>query len=298
MRFLVAESEPPEARDKRRRSVGRSSGETFVDMLAELVPGASCDRVKPADADTQAMTASAIGRYDAVFVTGSPLHMYEDTPEAARELAFMRQVFASGTPSFGSCAGLQVAAVAAGGEVRSMGTRREAGFARRITPSAAGRDHPLLRGRSAAFDAPAIHTDEVAILPPGALLLAGNAVTAVQAAEIRFDRGVFWGVQYHPELSLAEVAAALRRQSDDLIEHGLARSADDVDRVAVLVDELGKEPERADLAWQLGLDREVTEVAQRRTELRNFVAYLVRPIMAERGRTAVEQVLEARRFVA
>lgn len=284
MRFLVAESEPPEAREKRRQSVGRSSGETYVDMLGELVPEASCDRVKPADADNPPMPASAIAAYDAVFLTGSPLHVYENTPEAARELAFMRQVFASGTPSFGSCAGLQVAAAAAGGTVRSMGERREAGFARRIAPTDAGRDHPLLRGRPAAFDAPAIHTDEVATLPPGATLLAGNEVTAIQAAEIRHGRGVFWGVQYHPELSLAEVAAALRRQADDLLEHDLARSVDAIERIASLIDDLDEDPARTDLAWQLGLDRQVTDVRYRRTELRNFIAYLVRPTMAERGR--------------
>jgi GMP synthase (glutamine-hydrolysing) len=284
MRFLVAESEPPEAREKRRQSVGRSSGETYVDMLGELVPEASCDRVKPADGDSDPMSAATIADYDAVFLTGSPLHVYEDTPEAGRELAFMREVFASGTPSFGSCAGLQVATAAAGGTVRSMGERREAGFARRIVPTDAGRDHPLLRGRPASFDAPAIHTDEVAALPPGATLLAGNDVTAIQAAEIRHDRGVFWGVQYHPELSLAEVAAALRRQADDLLEHDLARSVEDVERIATLVDDLDSDPARADLAWQLGLDRQVTDVLCRRTELRNFIAYLVRPTMMERGR--------------
>jgi GMP synthase (glutamine-hydrolysing) len=287
MRFLVAESEPPEARERRRRSVGRSSGETYVDMLGELVPGASCDRVTPADAQSQLMSAATIERYDAVFLTGSPLHVYEDTPEVQRELDFMRQVFSSGTPSFGSCAGLQVAAAAAGGEVRSMGKRREAGFARRIVATVEGQDHPLLRGRPAAFDAPAVHGDEVALLPPGATLLAGNEVTAIQAAEIRFDRGVFWGVQYHPELSLAEVAAALRRQTDDLLDHGLARSVDDVERIAALVDDLDKEPDRIDLAWQLGLDREVTDVHYRRTELRNFIEYLVKPTM-ERARTQGE----------
>jgi GMP synthase (glutamine-hydrolysing) len=285
MRFLIAESEPPEARERRRESVGRSSGETYIDMLGELVPGASCDRVKPADGESEPFDAAAIARYDAVFLTGSPLHVYDDTPEAAREIAFMRQVFASGTPSFGSCAGLQVATATAGGTVRSMGRRREAGFARRIVQTDAGRDHPLLRGRPAAFDASAVHTDEVAVLPPGATLLAGNDLTAVQAAEIRFDRGVFWGVQYHPELSLAEVAAALRRQANDLLEHGLVRSTEDVEKVAALVDGLDREPDRADLAWQLGLDRQVTDVICRRTELRNFVEYLVRPTMLGRDRS-------------
>jgi GMP synthase (glutamine-hydrolysing) len=286
MRFLVAESEPPAARDKRRKSVGRSSGETFVDVLLELAPGATCDRVKPADAADAAPRADEIERYDAVFLTGSPLHVYDDTPEVRRELAFMREVFASGTPSFGSCAGLQVAALAAGGKVRAMGDRREAGFARRIAPTDAGRHHPLLRGRPPAFDAPAIHTDEVEALPPGATLLASNAVAQVQAAEIRFDRGVFWGVQYHPELSLAEVAAAIRRQAGDLIEHGLARGDDDVAAIADLVDALGREPGRPDLLWRLGLDRQVADAGLRRTELRNFIEHLVLPTRRERARDA------------
>ncbi len=293
MKFLIAESEPPEAREARRNSVGKSSGETYIDMLKDLAPGATCDRAKPADEDTDPMTVEAIAGYDAVFLTGSPLHIYDPTPEAEREIDFMRRVFASGTPSFGSCAGLQVAAAAAGGKVREMQKRQEAGFARRITPTEAGRDHPLLRGRPAAFDAPAIHGDEVAELPRGATLLAGNTVTAIQAAEIRYDQGIFWGVQYHPELSLAEIAAALRRQSDDLIEQGLARCFADIESMAAAIDDFDREPERADLAWRLGLDRQVSDVTLRRTEIRNFVELLVRPVMAERGRSEPEAADES-----
>jgi GMP synthase (glutamine-hydrolysing) len=288
MKFLIAESEPPEAREARRDSVGKSLGETYIEMLNDLAPGLTCDRAKPADADSEPMTVEAIAEYDAVFLTGSPLHIYDPTPEAEREIDFMRRVFASGTPSFGSCAGLQVAAAAAGGKVREMEKRQEAGFARRITPTDAGRDHPLLRGRPAAFDAPAIHGDEVAELPPGATLLAGNTVTAIQAAEIRYDHGIFWGVQYHPELSLAEIAAALRRQSDDLIEQGLARCLADIESIAASIDEFDREPGRADLAWRLGLDRQVSDVDLRRTEIRNFVELLVMPVMAERGRSGRE----------
>jgi GMP synthase (glutamine-hydrolysing) len=44
-------------------------------------------------------------------------------------------------------------------------------------------------------------------LPEGALALAANNVSPVRAAEVRHGRGIFWGVQYHPELSLFEVAA-------------------------------------------------------------------------------------------
>jgi len=273
MRFLVAESEPPEARARRRDSVGRSAGETYIDVLRQLVPGARCDRVKPADADAAVPGRMAIGDYDAVFLSGSPLHVYQDTPEVRRELDFMRAVFASGTPSFGSCAGLQVAVAAAGGTVRAMRHQREAGFARRIVATQDGRSHPLFAGRPSAWDAPAVHTDEVETLPADATLLAGNAVTAVQAVEIRHDGGVFWGVQYHPELSLAEVAAARRRQADDLIEHKLALDARDTDATAKLVEALDRQPERSDLAWRLGLDAQVADVRLRRTELRNFIAF-------------------------
>ena len=284
LRFLVAESEPPAARERRRESVGRSSGETFLKRLGTLAPGATCDRVKPADLGSALPDTAGLEGYDGVFLTGSPLHLYEDTAETRREVEFMRAVFRSGTPSFGSCAGLQVAVTAAGGAIRAMGDRREAGFARRIFRQEAGRDHPFLRGRPPVFDAPAIHTDEVAELPEGAILLASNSVTTVQAAEIRQHGGVFWGVQYHPEISLREVAAALRRQADDLLEHKLAREEADVEAQAALIDALHEEPSRRDLAWCLGLDEQVTVEAQRMTELRNFISHLVLPTRSARGR--------------
>lgn len=284
-RFLVAESETAEQREQRRAHVGRSSGETYLDTLRALAPDAACDLVRPAEEGMQAPDRGMLAGYDAVFLTGSPLHVYQDTPEVRRQLAFMRAVFASGTPSFGSCAGLQVAVVAAGGTVRENRRGQEAAFARRIVATEAGRTHPLLAGRPAVWDAPAIHGDEVERLPPESVLLASNGVSTVQAAEIRHAGGVFWGVQYHPELPLGDIAAALRRQSEDLIREGMARDADAVEDHARRIEALDREPARRDLAWQLGLDGQVTDPSLRQTELRNFIERLVRPGMAARGRT-------------
>ena len=258
LNLLVAESEPGEARDQRRESVGRSSGETYEAVLAHIALGADIQRIKPVDTPGEIPDAAGLADFDGVFLTGSPLHLYKETPETRRVVEFMCAVFDAGVPAFGSCAGLQVATVAAGGSVRPMGERREAGFARRIFPTEAGRSHPLLRGRPPAFDAPAIHSDEVAALPDGALRLASNATTEVQAAEIRCGDGVFWGVQYHPEISLFEAAAALRRQADDLVEQGLATSVEAVEEQAQLVEALHDAPQRRDLAWRLGLDPQVT----------------------------------------
>jgi GMP synthase (glutamine-hydrolysing) len=284
LRFLVAENEPPEARKKRRDSVGRSSGETYLAMLHRLAPGAQCDRAKPADAGADLPAGHALAGYDAVFLTGSPLHLYQETLETRREVEFMRAIFAAGTPAFGSCAGLQVATVAAGGTVRRSPNGREAAFARRITPTGTGSAHPLLATRPAAYDAPAIHSDEVERLPEGAILLATNRLTRVQAAEIRCAGGVFWGVQYHPEIGLDEVAAALRRQSDDLVQEGLARSASDLEDHAADIEALHRQPGRRDLAWRLGLDEEVTDRSRRVVEIQNFLQYLALPHRSARGR--------------
>ena len=284
--FLVAESETADEREARRRHAGKSSGETYASTLRQLRPDAEITIVAPADDDAQVYEANALGLFDAVFITGSPLHVYDDSPEVRRQLTFMRSVFASGTPSFGSCAGLQLAVAAAGGKVRKMPQRMEAGIARRITPTDAGRDHPLLAGRAASWDAPAIHGDEVETLPDDATLLASNAVTTIQAAEIRHDGGIFWGVQYHPELALGEIAVALRRQAEDIVEAGLAETTGDVEHRADQLDALHHNPDRRSLLWALGVDREFADEARRRTELNNFLDHLADIDASDRAHAA------------
>lgn len=284
MRLLVAESESPSEREERRKTAGRSSGEAYVDTLKEIVPAASCDLVRPAEDGAAPPGHMALESYDGILLTGSPLHVYDDTPEVRRQIEFMRDVFASGTPSFGSCAGLQVAVAAAGGTVGKNPRGHEVAFARRITPNAAGRMHPFLAGRPASYDALALHSDQVVQLPEAATHLATNGLTAIQAAEVRQGPGTFWGVQYHPELPLSDIAAAVRRQSSTLVEQGLVRDAAEAERYASLIDSLHDEPERPDLAWQLGVDRQVTNSAIRQMELRNFMRYLVEPMRSNRGR--------------
>jgi GMP synthase (glutamine-hydrolysing) len=272
--YLIAQSELPHERDARRQRAGKSSGETYAATLEQLRPGIATTIVAPADEATEPLSAEAIARFDAVFLTGSPMHVYDDAPPVRRQLGFMERVFAAGVPSFGSCAGLQIATAAAGGRVRKMPQRMEAGIARRISATEAGRDHPLLKGRPASWDAPAIHCDEVWELPPGATLLASNAVTRVQAAEIRFDRGVFWGVQYHPELALREIAVAIADQAGDLVEAGLAECESDVEARADEIAALHDDPANRALRWRLGVDGEFAEEHLRRREIANFLEHL------------------------
>lgn len=284
VRLLVVEGNVREAREAYRSGIGVTPAESYARTVMSLAPDALCDIAMPADEGANLPDPAGLESYDGIFLTGSALHIYQVAPPVTRQIELMRAIYRSGTPCFGSCWGIQMGSVAAGGSVIANPAGREVGFARRITPTAEGLSHPLLAGRPPSFDAPAIHLDAVA-LPPGDIsVLASNAMTPVQAAEIRHEGGVFWGVQYHPEFSLGEVASILQRMRDTLIAEGFRRDRADVLRHCEEMEALDVDPTRSDLAWAHGLDAEVLEPMRRLTEIRNFLKHRVRPEISARGR--------------
>ena len=160
---------------------------------------------------------------------------------------------------------------------------REIGFARNIFPTEAGRAHPLLAGRPAAYDAISSHLDIVAPAP-GARVLAANAMSAVQAAEIVWEGGTFWGVQYHPEYSLREIAAIVMRRGSTLAREGFFPDERDALAYAEDLRRLDAAPERRAIAWRLALGADVVDPVKRRTELINFLDARVGPAKSARGR--------------
>ena len=149
---------------------------------------------------------------DGVAFTGSSVEWNTGDNRAAPLAQCMEQVFASALPVFGSCNGTQLAASVLGGEVAASPNGREIGPARQIKLTLAGRDHPMMAGRKDRFSVLCSHRDEVRRLPKGAVLLAGNAHSAVQA--FAYDAGGvdFWGSLYHPELSGQQAADNLARE--------------------------------------------------------------------------------------
>ena len=259
LRLLVVASETPTQRAQRRRHAGASSDETYKETLLSLCPDASVETISCVDTALDPPGFDLEG-FDGVFFAGSPIDMQIDGLEARSAANFMSNVYQVG--------------VAAGGRSEPRLPHMKAGFVRGITATDAGRRHPLLAGREIVWNAPAMHAQIVAELPEGGTLLARSRHTPVEAAEIRHANGVFYGVQYHPEISLAEIAMALRRETDDLIAQGLARAAGDVDEYAQMLEQLAEAPERDDLAWRLGLDDDVIVPATRLIEIRNFLSFL------------------------
>ena len=222
LRLLVVASETPDQQEQRRNRSGMASHETMADALRAARPDVEIEYGSCVDGTDP--DAWAARHHDGVVFGGSPIAMHEETHETRSAARYMRGVFDSGTPSFGSCAGLQIAAVAAGGSVRPRDDGMRAAITRGVTRTEGGRGHPLLAGRPAAWDAPAMHSSMVIVPPPGAVALARTEGTPVEALEVRHGEGVHWGVQYHPEIDLTEIAEAIEASAPGLVEGGLAAS--------------------------------------------------------------------------
>ncbi len=284
-RLLIVDGNTSDQREAHASGYGGlSPAQAYAQEVAAIAPGAITDICLPADAGANLPDGAGLQSYDGIFLTGSSLHIYKAEPAVTRQIELMRAIYASGTPCFGSCWGIQVGAVAAGGVVVQNPKGREIGVARRITLTEAGRSHPLLSGRPLAFDAPAIHLDTIAVPPPGTTVLASNAYSTVHAAEIAHDGGVFWGVQYHPEFPLRQVASILRRMTPLIIAEGFRRNEAEAERWLTEIEALDANKTRHDVAWAHGFDEEVLDDARRVTELRNFLEMRVKAGMGARGR--------------
>ena len=283
LNLLVVEGNSASGREAYRAFLGMTAAQAYASTLKQVAPDAVCDICQPADEGANLPGPEGLADYDGVFITGSALNLYDRGPEIDRQIDLARAVFASGTPFFGSCWGLQVATAATGGDVIRNPRGRELGIARNISPTEAGRVHPMLAGRAPAYDAVCVHLD-VVTPAPGTTVLASNAMAPIQAAEIAFAGGTFWGVQYHPEFSLAEVGAIIGRRAASLAGEGFFAGEADA---AAYVDDLralDADPARADIAWRLGIGADVLDPARRRTELINFIDGWARPAKSARGR--------------
>jgi GMP synthase (glutamine-hydrolysing) len=272
LRLLVAEGNALAGRRRIAESAGTTPAESYAAVLRTIAPDAVVDICTPADAD--ATSPQPLDTYHGVAITGSSLNIYQREIESLRQIDFVREVFARGVPMFGSCWGLQLAAVAAGGEVGLNPAGREVAFARKIALTPAGRDHPMHARRDVAFDAPAIHSDIVTRLPQGSIITAYNAMCEVQAAEIRLGHGVFWGVQYHPEYGLPDIAAVIRRYGQTLVTEGFFADLTELERYAADLSALAANQQRRDIAWRLGFGDDIMKPGVRQTELSNWIAYL------------------------
>lgn len=258
-----------------------SNTQMFEGALARHVEGLDCFTLNVADGE-RLPQGVLLADFDGVVITGSPLNVYKDEPAVARQIALAREIFETGTPVWGSCWGLQLMTAALGGDVRRNPNGREVGIARNIQVTEAGRGHSLFAGKADAFAALCSHEDEVSRVPDGAVVLAANAVSAVQAMEVSRGACSFVGVQYHPEHTFATAAAIIDARRERLTAEGLARTPSDFDGVVSDLRALQADGTRRDASWRLGLEADVLDPVLRTLEMRNWIEAKVVPRRAAR----------------
>jgi len=277
IRLCIINGYPKPNREVLTRAGMCGADELYVRVLKKLVPDVRVETLFIADMDTSLPDARQAEGYDGFIWTGSNLTIYEDDPRVTRQIEFSRLIFGIGRPQFGSCWGLQMAAVAAGGEVRKNPRGREMGFARKLRLTAEGRRHPMYEGKPDVFDGFISHLDEVTRLPNGGVLLATNDHTRVQALEVRSGQGVFWATQYHPEYELAEMARLIVARADPLIKEGFFADRAALEAKVHRMEALASDPSRKDLRWDVAVGDDILDDQIRQCELRNWVRKMVMP---------------------
>ncbi len=275
--FLIIDGYPEQSRDEFDAAGMTHAWKLYANMLQHILPEAWYKVWLPSDT-AELPDGLAAADYDGILWTGCNLTVYRTgQPRVMRQLELARQGFESGIPSFGSCWGLQIAAAAAGGEVKANPLGREMGFARRTTLTESGAAHPMMSGKPRVFNAFISHDDEVTSLPPDSEVLASNDFTRIQAAAITHRKGTFWATQYHPEYDLREMARLIVAREEKLVSEGFFQDGEDLSEYVAKLEKLHMEPERKDLRWQLDIGDEVLSQETRRAEFSNWMHHQLLP---------------------
>lgn len=274
-RILIMEGNPKARRERGAQMGIRSTAGIYADSVHAHFPEIEIDILCAADEDGALPAGRSFHDYDAMIISGSSLHAYNREPEVTRQLDTLHAVSEIGLPVLGSCWGLQIAAVAAGGEVIHNPRGREVGIARKVMRNEAGKSHAFLSKRPDSFDAPCIHYDEVSRLPANATLLASNSHSEVQAAIIPLRKSEIWAVQYHPEFDLPHLGQLYRLYEADMLSQGFFTDKHALDDFADKLSQMSNDSAPMGLAWQLGVDHDILNPVARRSEIIAFIEHRV-----------------------
>lgn len=151
-----------------------------------------------------------------VVMTGAHAMVTERLPWMQRVAAWLPRLVAAEVPFLGICFGHQMLAQALGGQVDFNPQGREIGCVDiQLRPEAA--EDPLFRDLPGRFIAPAVHSQSVRELPPGAVHLAGNGFEPHHAYRVGCCA---WGIQFHPEFNRERMDAYVHHLAQQLASSG------------------------------------------------------------------------------
>ncbi len=276
--LCIVNGYPKSNRDVLAASNVSQAHDLYLNFLRDMLPNGNFDMFYVADLDVNLPSSASLQSYDGYIWTGSNLTLYHDEPEVTRQIELCRAIYESGKPQFGSCWGVQMAAVAAGGEVKQHPVGWEWSIARDITLSEQGQNHPMYRGKQSKFDGFIMHIDEVTRIPEGGTLLAGNDHSHVQALAVKYPGGgEFWATQYHPEFTLFEMARLVDARKARLIKAGFFNQESEIVTLVEKMTILSADIENNDLRQELNINDDILNDDIRQAEVKNWLEFLVMP---------------------
>jgi len=284
LRICIVNCYPAASRENFDRSDVGHPHDLFKDFLRAEAPNATTEIVYVADPDFALPAGTSIADFDAFIWTGSDLTVYHtDDPRVASQITFANALMDAGATCWGSCWGLQLASLVAGGEVAANPKGREWGIAREIRLTDAAAAAPMHVGKPAVFDAFIMHLDEVTRLPDGTPLLATNEHTHIQAAIVERGEAAFWTTQYHPEYNLHEMGRLIAARAKALVREGFFPDEDAVAVYAAKMRELAANPGSAELRAELNVGDDIIDPQVRQVELRNWLRLVDARARSHRG---------------
>ncbi len=277
LKFCIVNGYPKRSRDVLDATNVTQAHDLYLMFLRKMLPNSSFDLLFIADLETMMPTADEIKAYDGIIWTGSNLTIYHQDEEVTRQIAYSQAVFAAGVPQFGSCWATQMAAIAAGGECRKNPNGREWSIAYDITVTEEGKNHPMFFGKQHQFNGFIMHLDEVCGVPEGAVVLARNAHTDVQAIAVKYLNGEFWSTQYHPEFTLYEMAQLVGARKTAIVNEGFFESEEEMEPLVNDMLALAEDSDNVELRQKLNIGDDVLDDDIRQKEVHNWVEYLVLP---------------------
>ena len=278
MKFLIIDGYSEKSRENLRKAGMGLACDLYARMLQAYLPEAEYTVFHPSDQGAVFPTPSELEAFDGLIWTGADLNInHLHVPSIVAQIELAKDAYEVGVPSCGSCWGIQIAAVAAGGTVEPNPRGREMGIGRKIVLTEAGKSHPMMEGKPMVFDGFESHYDMVVKLPQGATVLAVNEFTPVQAMAVTHKRGTFWGTQYHPEYDLHEMASLIVAREEVLTEHGFFADHEEMQRMVDQMEQLHRRPDSKNLRWQLGVEDDLLSEDIRRRDFANWINNLVIP---------------------
>lgn len=169
---------------------------------------------------------AAIATFDAMIIGGSGAYCVSEwtIPKELEAIeSAIREVRSLALPILGICFGHQLLAHALGGVVTMDRARQETGTYE-ISCSDEAADDEIFSHLPKTFLAQEGHKDHVTVLPPGAIHLASSPSSENQAFVMPGER--IYGVQFHPELSRADVATRLEYYRQEYARHHVVDTSD------------------------------------------------------------------------